>query len=124
MSKLFITQQSHDIISDALGVNRTLIESYEIIVNDEFIRDYPRYNQQGSNNHHYGHKHSAETKKNISEKNKNCKIRLGAKLSEESKDKIRQKAIGRKGSEKQREWIIQYNKNRALKKLNQAPSLS
>lgn len=116
MFKLFITQKSYDVMSDALGISRITIEPYEIEVKCDF-------NQKGSNNNHYGHKHSAESKKLISEKAKGHKRRLGSKLSEESKDKIRQKAIGRKGSEKQREWIIRYNKERALKKSNQAHSL-
>lgn len=52
-----------------------------------------------------GFKHSEETKKKLSEKNK------GKKLSEETKRKISEKSKGRKMSEENKQKLIERNKN-------------
>ena len=90
-----------DVIADSLGLP-PLSEDILIYVNENVIPENEYNSQKGQLNSHYGRKHSEDSKKLMSEvaKNRNSKPMLGKTHSDETKNKIRQKAIGRTSARK------------------------
>ena len=103
MTKLFISQKQHDKISDSLGISRIKLDSplvYEIEEKDlirggscVFKGKPSGQNQKGENNHHYGYKHSEETKKFLSQiaKMRKCSPRTGKNILQKLKKKLDKK---------------------------------
>lgn len=86
-----------------------LLEIDAFIKNVKFNPELFSENQTGSNNNHYGCKHTDETKRIISEKAKNRPKIYGRKLSDETKRKI---SASKTGIKSNRDYSNPWNKGK------------
>ena len=99
----------------AIALNIDPLSQDELMEIDSFIeivKSNPELfieNQRGCKNNHYGHKHTEETKRILSEKAKNRPKVFGRFHSEETRKKISQ---SRKGIKSNRDYSNPWNKGK------------
>lgn len=104
-----------DFLAEELDIEP--LSEKQLIAMDQYIdkvklnRHLYNENQTGINNNHYGHKHSEETKKLLSEKAKNRPKIFGRKHTQETKDKI---SNSKKGIKPNRDYSNPWNKGLKL----------
>lgn len=83
-------------------LDESVIKEMDERIQDTLANGWTTQRQDGKYNNNYGRRHTAETRKKISEKAKGNKKRLGKKHSDETKAKMRAAKLGKPSGAKGR----------------------